>query len=179
VFRLKEEKENFLYRISKDGTGREQITSTPFLAKFGVSPDGEWVTAVVPRAREESSESIEAPIETIAVPVHGGAGKRICATWCTTFWSPDGRFLHVVLNASTVNAVDTPALKGMTLAVPVPAGGMLPDLPASGLSSPLEAAPPPGTRVIREGALSPGADPSTYVFQRTELRGNLFRIPLH
>jgi len=180
VFRLKEVKENFLYRISKDGTGPQRITTTPFLEKFGVSPDGEWVTAVVPRAREESSESIEVPIETVAVPVHGGGvGKRVCGRWCAAFWSSDGRFLHVVLNGSTVHAVDTPALKGMTLAVPVPAGSMLPDLPVSGLSSPLEAAPPPGTRVIREGHLSPGPDPSTHVFQRTELRGNLFRIPLH
>ena len=179
VFRLKEEKTNFLYRINKDGTGREQITATPSLVKLGVSPDGEWVGAVVALAPDESSEALDVPFETVAVPVHGGAVKRLCGRWCSASWSSDGRFFYVVLNESTVNVVNTPALSGITFAIPVPAGKMLPDLPAGGLRSPLEAAPPPGTKVISEGVVSPGLDPSTYAFQRTELRGNLFRIPLH
>jgi len=29
------------------------------------------------------------------------------------------------------------------------------------------------------GSISPGADPSTYLFTKTDLQRNLFRIPLH
>src|ERR1700730_9037297 len=43
VFRSLEEKTNVLVRIKKDGRERERITTTPLLAKFAVSPDGEWV----------------------------------------------------------------------------------------------------------------------------------------
>ena len=46
VFRSLEGTTNFPVRIKKDGSGRELLTSAPILEKFGVSPDGEWVTAL-------------------------------------------------------------------------------------------------------------------------------------
>jgi hypothetical protein len=52
-------------------------------------------------------------------------------------------------------AATSPATPRKVLAIPVPAGTSLPDLPASGI------------------------DPSTYVFTKTELQRNLVRIPLH
>ena len=33
--------------------------------------------------------------------------------------------------------------------------------------------------MIEHGPISPGPDPSTYVFTKTDLQRNLFRIPLH
>ena len=80
-------------------------------------------------------------------------------------WSSDGKFFYVVINRNTS-------------VIPVPAGTSLPDLTASGIGS-VEL---PGTRVIKQGNpghLSPGPDPSTYVFQRTEIQRNLFRMSLH
>jgi hypothetical protein len=51
-------------------------------------------------------------------------------------------------------------------------------LPAEGVD-PGAAVGPPGARIIENGSISPGADPSTYVFTKTDQQRNLFRIPLH
>jgi hypothetical protein len=62
--------------------------------------------------------------------------------------------------------------------ISVPAGKSLPDFPVSGTTF-ATASGLPGTRIIENGALSPGPDPSTYVFVKTDIQRNLFRIPLH
>ena len=67
---------------------------------------------------------------------------------------------------------------GKTYAIPVPSGRTLPDLPPGGIG-PGAAVGVPGARIIEHGSLSPGADPSIYVFTKTDLQRNLFRIPLH
>jgi len=167
IFRQLDKNTNYLYRINRDGSGRERLLSTPILGKAGVSPDGEWV--IVNRALTEADAvqaSGGARAETVAVPVRGGAPRRICAFNCLpgSTWSPDGRFLYI------------PA-QGRTVAIPVPPGQSLPDLPASGISSGADAFTLPGARVIEQAAI-PGANPSKYVFLKTELRRNLFRIHL-
>ena len=68
---------------------------------------------------------------------------------------------------------------GRTLAIPVPAGQSLPDLPAAGIDAAAGAAGLPGAVMIERSLISPGPDPSTYVFTRTDPQRNLFRIPLH
>jgi Tol biopolymer transport system component len=147
---------NALVRIRKDGTGRERITTAPVVDKLGVSPDGEWVIAYL------------AGLGTIAVPIHGGAPRRICALRCYPTWSSDGRFLYVAHPGG-----------GETLVIPVPAGQLLPDLPAAGLDAAAGVAGLPGAKMIEHVSISPGRDPSTYVFTKTDLQRNLFHIPLH
>jgi hypothetical protein len=168
VFRSLEGTTNALVRIRKDGSGRERMTTVPILEKFGVSPDGEWV---VVRALGVGENAM--PV-TLAVPLHGGAPRKLCGEPCRAVWSSDGRFFYVT---SAVSASATSS--GMTLAIPVPAGTSLPDLPASGIDPAAGVAGLPGARVIQQGSLSPGPDPSTYVFTKTDLQRNLFRIPLH
>ena len=146
---------NALIRIKKDGTGRSRVTAATVINKFGLSPDGKWVTAS------------PAGGGTFAIPVHGGAPVRICGLRCRSTWSSDGRFFYVSGPGT-----------GKTLAFPVPPGRSLPDLPAEGVD-PGAAVGPPGARIIENGSISPGADPSTYVFTKTDLQRNLFRIPLH
>ena len=68
---------------------------------------------------------------------------------------------------------------GKTLAIPVPAGKSLPDLPASGIDLSASGVALPGCPSDRAWFISPGPDPSTYVFTKTDLQRNLFRIPLH
>ena len=162
LFRMLEKNLNFLGRVNRDGSGLERILNTPILNKLSVSPDGEWIIVFAPLAGEKAASEAATP-ETVAVPVRGGARQKICSGRCPPIWSSDGRFLYV----------ENPP--GKTLAIPVPAGRALPDLPAPGVG--LVALP--GARVIEQGNLFPGPDPATYVFQRTELRHNLFRIPLH
>jgi hypothetical protein len=168
VFRSLEGTTNALVRIKKDGTGRERMTSVPILSKSGVSPDGEWVIVFALGIGEDSAPA------TLAVPIHGGAPRKVCAANCRAVWSSDGKFFYVMSadSASTTSS-------GNTFAIPVPAGKSLPDLPASGSDLAAGGAGLPGTRLIEQGSLSPGADPSTYVFTKTDLQRNLFRIPLH
>ena len=147
---------NALIRIKKDGTGRSRVTAATVIEKFGLSPDGKWVIALL------------AGSGTFAVPVDGGAPTRICARVCPSTWSSDGRWLYV----------GAPVATGKTYAIPVPSGRSLPDLPAEGID-PGAAVGVPGARIIENGSISPGADPSTYVFTKTDLQRNLFRIPLH
>jgi Tol biopolymer transport system component len=155
VFRAVTEK-NALTRIKKDGTGRSRITAAPVSEKFGLSPDGKWVLALL------------AGSGTFAVPVEGGAATRICARACPSTWSSDGRWLYVGGSVAT----------GKTYAIPVPPGRSLPDLPADGIDA-AAAVGLPGIRTIEKGFISPGTDPSAYVFTKTDLQRNLFRIPLH
>jgi Tol biopolymer transport system component len=162
VFRSLEGTTNSPVRIKKDGSGREPITSAPILSKFDLSPDGEWIIALT-------------GLDAISlVPLNGGAPKKLCPTPCRAVWSSDGRFLYVEIERGTATASP-----GKTLAIPVPAGKSFPDLPPSGIASAAAGSELPGTRVIEHGSVSPGPDPSTYVFTKTEQHRNLFRIPLH
>jgi len=161
IFRSLQGTGNLLARIKKDGTEQERLTTAaPILDKHGTSPDGEWVIAVSLDAGETA---------TLAVPVHGGAPRKLCAEICSAVWSSDGRFFYVA----------SARAPGRTLAIPVPAGKSLPDFSASGMSSPAGLVIPPGARMIEHDSLSPGPDPSIYVFTKTDLQRNLFRIPLH
>ena len=136
IFRSLEEKTNWLVRIKKDGSERERITTVPVLDKFGVSPDGEWVIVFSTGAGEDAVPAV------LAVPIHGGAPRKICVPDCSAGWSSDGRFFYVAAKMSA----NSP---GKTLAIPVPAGKSLPDLPASGIDLSASGIALPGYQVDR------------------------------
>jgi hypothetical protein len=152
--------------------GRERITTAPVLDKNSASPDGEWVLVSSPGA------GVDAVPATIAVPIDGdGSPKRICAPTCQAGWSSDGTFFYVSMDLSAAaTSFGTPR---RVLAIPVPAGTSLPDLPASGIDRAAGGVLLAGARIVEEASLSTGPDPSTFVFTKTELQRNLFRIPLH
>jgi Tol biopolymer transport system component len=156
IFRRLGEKQNFLFRIQKDGSGLQQIFSMPVLGLLAVSPDGKWIMGGM------AQPSLDRAPDTLALPVDGGPARKICAALCGAQWSPDGRFIYVRFNAKT-------------LAIPIPRGRQLPDLPASGIGQ----AKLPGTREIPQEYVSPGPNPSTYVYTQQRSLRNLFRIPLH
>jgi serine/threonine protein kinase len=166
IFRERGE-ENALVRIRTDGTGRERIPTPPVVDKGEVSPDGEWVITHV------SATGTSRAVERLAVPIRGGAPRKICDT-CTVAWSPDGKLFYVGSELS-----DSPNLARRTLVIPVPAGKTLPDLPVGGINPLDRTVALPAARTIEEGLISPGSDPSTYVFTRTDSQRNLIRIPLH
>lgn len=126
--------------------------------------------ALSPGAPLSSEESAQGLAQTLAIPVRGGAPRRICAFRCPATWSPDGRFF--LLGVGPTGAPD------WTVAIPVPPGKSLPDLPASGISTTDDAVKLAGARMIEQGAVAPGPTLSTYVFQKVGLRRNLFRIDL-
>jgi serine/threonine protein kinase/Tol biopolymer transport system component len=167
IFRSLKEN-NALVRIKNDGTGRDRITTTPVLDKWGVSPDGKWVLVWSPGAGDKASPG------TLAIPTHGGTATKVCDE-CWATWSADGRFFYV---ASDPGSRASP-ISGKTLAIPVPVGTSLPNLPATGVDFTTAGLERLAARVLGHDALSPGPDPSTYVFTKSDSQRNLFRIPLH
>jgi hypothetical protein len=153
VFLQLDKKVNYLYRIKKDETGLERISETPIQNKGRISRDGEWVLATVAEGN-------------VAIPVHGGSTRKIPFG----MWSLDGRFFYLQPLASNATASG-----GRTYVIPVTSGNPLPDLS----ESESDWAKLPGVQIIPHGAVSPGPDPSMYIFTRTDLMRNLFRIPLH
>jgi len=162
---------NALARIKTDGTGFERIPTASFLDKGDVSRDGEWVIIHAPATSDHPV------LETLAVPIRGGVPRTICrgaADTCTAAWSPDGKFFYVASDLRT-----SPSSARRTFAIPVPAGKALPDFSVGGIPDLKRTAALPGVGTIEEGLISPGPDPFTYVFTKTDSQRNLFRIPLH
>ena len=161
IFRSLEEKTNGLVRIKKDGRVRDRITTLPVLEKLTVSPDGNWALIFSPGTKADIGPTM------LAVPIRGGAPQKICYLVCWSGWSPDGRFFYVGIPG------------GEAFLIPVPAGKSLPNLPASGITSATTGSELPGAKEIKHDSITPGPDSSAYVFTKTELQRNLFRIPLH
>jgi Tol biopolymer transport system component len=162
IFRRLGENANQLFRIKRDGSGLEQITSMPITSKNRVSPDGEWVMVTPSRTNEDI------PPESIAVPIRGGPSRKICSGPCEGFWTSDGKFFYVVSGGPVQR----------TVAIPLSSDSMLPDLPASGMGVASSWVNLRNGKVI-ERALFPGTgDFSAHVFVKRELQRNLFRIPL-
>jgi eukaryotic-like serine/threonine-protein kinase len=163
IFRSLGEKENFLFQIRKDGSGRQRIFNRPIIDLNAVSPDGAWVVASLPKSEQDTSPN------TYALPVQGGKPQIICFTDCQVRWSADGRFFYVSTGDEESNS------SGRTFAIPLPPGRDLSGLPPIGR----ETTTLPGAQVIENGKVFPGPDPSTYAFTETHLQRNLYRIPLH
>ena len=156
IFRSLGEKVNRLTRIKKDGSGRRQVSKSPILDVFGVSPDGSWIIASPPQVDPDAVP------DTLAMPADGGVPLKICAGVCRLKWSPDERFLYVTRSAGT-------------LVIPIPPGRQLPEFPFTGIGN----AKLLGVQEIARSQVSAGSDPSVYAYTETRVQHNLFRIPLH
>ena len=137
-------------------------------SKGEVSPDGEWVIINAPRTTRD------ARVATRAIPIRGGVPRNVCVTCSATVVSRT----ESSSTSGATGALPRPPREGRS-PIPVPAGKSLPDLPAGGISVADGAVGLPGAVTIEKGLISPGPDPSTYVFTRTDSQRNLFRIPLH
>lgn len=164
-FRSLENQQNFLARIKTDGTGRAHVSEAPITSNFGASPGGEWVAA-------GGAASGDALAAVKAFSTTSSEVRTICTYGCPLAWSQDGKTLYLATDTSESTA-------GTTLAIPLPPGKVLPDLPVSGISSRADRLNVQGIQVLNHGNLRPGPDPSTYVFTKHDFQGNLFRIPLH
>ena len=115
-------------------------------------------------------------VRPIRKPANGSAGPLIFPPFaicranmesCNRVgWSPDGKSFYLGGDRRTV-------------AIPVATGKALPDFSGGAITDLERVATIPGARTIEAGLISPGSDPSTYVFTKTDSQRNLFRIPLH
>jgi len=163
VFQFTDGKANYIGQIRKDGSDRSKVVAYPIAGLGAVSPDRRWVVAYVPVANGTPA---------MAIPTGGGSSRRICSGSGRAEWAPDGRFLYVAVVPSSRTSA------GKTVAIPVPPGESLPNLPASGIRGLDDAAAFPGSRVIEAWHISPGPDPSVFAYVKTTVHRNLFRIPL-
>jgi hypothetical protein len=163
VFQFTDGKANYIGQIRKDGSDRSKVVPYPIFDLHTSSPDRRWVVAGVPLPNDSA---------TMAVPVGGGSSRRICSGLCPAEWAPDGRFLYVGL------APNSQTTRGKTLAIPIPAGETLPNLPSSGIQGPEDAKAFPDARLLDAWGISPGPDPSVFAYVKTTAHRNLFRITL-
>jgi len=170
IVRVLGDRANTLARINKDGSGREQIGSFVIIDKQRGSPGGKWVIAGATFGGGSGRSRI------VAIPVDGGEPVPLCTQACVAGWSPGGKFFQLTIGSG--NPTSGSLADGRTLAIPISAGHVVPDLPGEGKFDPAWPGPP-GTHVIDRGGVALGLDPSTYVFVQSDLQRNLFRIPLH
>ena len=164
VFRQLGSATNTLARVRTSGGPPERLSELPIAEKHSISPDGQWVIAGGLPSMEDGASG------TFAIPVNGGARRMICQGYCVAGWSYDGKVFYV--------GADLGLFAGKTLAFPVPAGRMVPDLPSGGLAV-RQLHELTGIPTIDHLVISPGPTGSIYAFAKAESERNLFRIPLH
>jgi DNA-binding winged helix-turn-helix (wHTH) protein/Tol biopolymer transport system component len=173
VFRASEGGSNYVFRMKQDGTGRAKVFSGAIIDFGVVSPDGNWVVAMVLVSNEGLPSAVD------ALPLDSGPVKRICPGACAAGWSPDGARFYV-----------EPSFEGPTEAVvmPVPKGDSFPKLlPVTGVRSVEDFRSVSGASVIdlskidpnRCGCnLAPALENGSFVYVRTVVHRNLFEVPL-
>jgi hypothetical protein len=129
------------------------------------SPDGAWLIAKVQSADPRHGNHV-----TVALPTAGGRPVQLCDA-CEVDWTPNGRSLVIRFGAKTV---DTP---NKTVVVTLEPGTTLPSWPAEGIRT---AEDLKTLRIDREmeGWIYPSDRASVYVFTRSTVTRNIYRIPL-
>jgi len=165
IFKSSDGKVNYLYRMRGDGTGRQKLSESPIVGLNRLSPDGKWVDVLGTASGEESASA------RVLVPTGGGASVPLCDR-CTVAWAPDGKYFYVNLSGM-------PEGLTRTYAIPLRPGSMIPPLPPGGVKSPEDLTKLPGVQIVEApSTIVPGMSPSTYVFTKSSVHRNLYRVPL-
>jgi len=157
----------YVDRMAFDGTKRRRALADPIVDVLAVSPDGQWLAVQASTA----VDGVQRPV--VLYPLHGrGPVMALCAS-CFVSWLPAGHGLQI--RFGSVSDAD----ERRTYVVPIPAGELLPAVfTGNRLVSESEVARAPGVRVVSRGFASLGPDPDTFVYTKTTVHRNLFRIPL-
>jgi Tol biopolymer transport system component/DNA-binding winged helix-turn-helix (wHTH) protein len=166
LFERTEGNRNYLERMNPDGSHGSRVFPYPIADFQAVSPGRHWAIVNVAPTPENSGAAI------MAIPLDGGAPQRICASYCTPNWSPDGKVLLV--------PVEDPSRTdpGRSLAIPLGPGETLPALPAGGIAPLAEANVVRGAKSVPRGELTLGSDLEHYAWVNTTVHRNLYRISL-
>jgi hypothetical protein len=169
LFQWTDGRANYLVRAGKDGSSRSKVVPYPIGNVCAISPDRQWIAVgtTPPGSQHRSSTG-----SVMAVPTTGGDARLICPGACPVQWAPDGKFFYVGVVPRSLSS------PGKTVAIPVPPGQTLPELPASGIRALEDAKAFPGARVLDGWDISPGLDPSVFAYAKTTVHRNLYRIPL-
>ena len=163
IYRGAEGEKNYAYTRKQDGSGKRKLLEEPILEVAAVSPDGRW-TVVLKRTDEDK----EHPYQTAAYPNGGGDPVVICRTLCRARWSNDGKYMTVQFDV-------TQELR--TLVVPVRKESGLPELPRGGVLVPEDFGPNGKVKVL-PGGVDSLVGPEKYSYTQTNVRRNIYRIPI-
>ncbi len=161
LFRAQEGGSNFAYRMKSDGSDRHKVSGQRILDPPWVSPDGKWMVATVPGPDPDHM------VVTKAYPIDGGEPLMLCQDYCGWTWDATGSFVYLHVGQW---------YRG-SYVFPVPHGSDFPKLPAEGLGRQEDVAAIKGAKLVTEfvgGALNE----TVYPFTRTNVRRNLYRVPL-
>jgi DNA-binding winged helix-turn-helix (wHTH) protein/Tol biopolymer transport system component len=165
LFLLSQDKANYLYRMKRNGSDRSRVVPYPVGNIEAASPDGRWI--IVGTTSNKCGRG-----GLLALSIERGAERCICHEPCIAAWAPDGKFLYLGLDQPSRRA------GGKTIAIPIPPGEMLPNVPATGVHGLEDVSLFRGARIINGWGISPGPDPSVFAFLKTTMHHNLFQIPL-
>jgi eukaryotic-like serine/threonine-protein kinase len=164
VYRASEGGKNYIYTRRQDGSGRKKLLDEAVLDLTAVSPDGRWIVVF-----QKDDADKDHPYRTLAYPNGGGKPVMMCAM-CLASWSPDGKYLALLLGLPASSQLHTYLL-------PVNGERVLPKLPPKGLSGPEDLRKSNGVMVLPrvvDSAL--GSDKYSYTI--TNIRRNIYRIPI-
>jgi Tol biopolymer transport system component len=159
LFRALEGKVNYLDRVSQSGSGRRRLLTMPIYHLSGLSPDGQWKIATLGPSGDLD-----------AVPTSGGAPRPICSYGCDVQWSADGRWFYGTMTMG-FEARET-------VAVPLRPGEVFPEVDGPAVSPPDTWLQRAGAIKVEHAGIQPELDPGVYVFTKTTVLQNLFRVPI-
>ena len=164
VYRASEGGKNYIYTRRQDGSGRKKLLDEAILDLTSVSPDGRWIVVF-----QKDDADKDHPYRTLAYP--NGAGKPVmmCAM-CLASWSPDGKYLALLLGLP-------PSSQLHTYLLPVNGERGLPKLPPKGLSGPEDLRKSNGVMVLPR-VVDSALGPDKYSYTLTSIRRNIYRIPI-
>lgn len=165
LFSVSEGNVNYLERMNPDGSGRSRVFNYPINEVQTISPGRRWAMAVLSRKDGKG-------VEEVAIPTDGGPMCRICASYCSPTWSPNGSFLFIPVEAQSRQS------PGRSLAIPVGPGEKLPEFPPNGVEPGSDTNVIPGAQAIERAELVPGNDLLHFAYVNTTVRRNLYRISL-
>lgn len=164
LFEFTEGSSNYLGHMNPEGSSRAKLVPYPISSIGEVSPQGRWVTALIPLP-----DGTRAPV---AIPTAGGPASIICSSYCETQWSLDGSSLIVsVENASTTSP-------GRSWVVPLGPDENLSAVPANGITAKTQQTDIPGSRLLLRANFIAGKDLAHFAYVKSTSHFNLFRIEL-
>jgi eukaryotic-like serine/threonine-protein kinase len=161
VFRTVQGRQNFLYRVKPDGSGREKISDGSVFDLISISPDGRW--AIATSAATDAKEAFA----TAAIPVNGGAPIPLCQGYCEMTWDHTGKFVYLYFSE---------AHDGTNI-LPMNRDTGLPKIPDAGFAKVEDFRKAKSAGVV-PWFIQSAVNQSIYAYVRSNTRRNLFRIPL-
>ena len=166
VYRASEGEKNYVYTRKQDGSGRQKLVDEVILDLVAVSPDGRWIMVF-----QKDDKDQEHPYRTVAYPNGGGRPVVVCAS-CFAWWSLDGKYLVFQFGATAAHDAHA-----QTYVLPVSGERGLLEFPPDGLNGPEDLKKSPRMKVLPRGVDSV-LGPETYSYTTTNIRRNIYRIPI-